>query len=390
MRTITNFACISDEELLTELRRLAASERQATARLVAGIAELDKRRLFLALGYTSLFKYCTDALRLSEDATFARIEVARAVRRFPCLVDHLAEGDLTLTAMRLLAPHLTSDNHLTLLAEARHKDVKDVQRLIVRHKPLPPVAPTIRKLPDPKPAVVLSAEPAQAPLASLAARAAPAMSSPARRSGVTPLSEETYKVQFTVRKSVHDKFRRLQSLLRHQIPKGDLAAIFERAVHALLADVEKKKTGAVERPRTPRPGNTASRHLPAHIKRAVWKRDGGACVFTAPDGRRCGETGRVEYHHVVPYAAGGKTTAENLELRCCAHNRYEAEQYFGKGVMSLFRESPPPYAPSYPLSACEGLTADARRARTCVEASATSPTARTLPAITSGSSAATS
>lgn len=347
-----DFAHISDDALLIEMQRLVASEREATARLVACLAELDRRRLYLALGFTSLFKYRTDTLRLSEDATFARIEVARAARRFPCLVAHLAAGDLTLTAIRLLAPHLTQDNHHALLTEARHKGVKEMQHVIARHHPQPPVPSTIRKPPDPRAGVaVAAAPPSQEVAASPALLARPVSTSPCppsptRRAVVAPLSEETYKVQFTIRKDAHDKLRQLQDLLRHQIPTGDPALIFERAMDALLADVLKKKTGAVARPREGMPANPASRHIPAYPKRAVWTRDGGACSFTAPDGRRCGEKGRIEYHHVVPYAAGGKTTCENIELRCSAHNRYEAEQCFGESVMSLFKETAPAYAPA--------------------------------------------
>jgi len=37
----------------------------------------------------------------------------------------------------------------------------------------------------------------------------------------------------------------------------------------------------------------------------------------------------VEFHHVVPYAADGRATVDNIELRCRAHNRYEAEVFFG-------------------------------------------------------------
>ena len=347
MSTIIDLARISDDQLLDEMRRLVASERLATARLVACLAELDTRRLYLARGYASLFKYCTDALRLSEDATFTRIEAARAVRRFPCLLDHLGSGELSLTAVRLLAPHLTGVNHLQLIEDARHKGTKDIQLVIARHKPLPPVPSKIRKMPDPKPTVTAAAAPSEAPAVPAGPSPVIPMShSRARRTVVAPLSAATYKIQFTIRKEAHDKLRRLQDLLRHQIPNGEPALVFERAMDALLAEVLKKKAAAVERPRDARPVNPASRHVPARVRRAVWTRDAGACAFTAPDGRRCAETGRLEYHHVVPYAAGGKTTLENLELRCRAHNRYEAEQYFGEGIMSLFRESAPAYAPA--------------------------------------------
>lgn len=71
-----------------------------------------------------------------------------------------------------------------------------------------------------------------------------------------------------------------------------------------------------------------SRHIPAAVKRAVALRDAGRCAFAGQAGR-CVERGALEFHHVVPYAEGGKATAENIQLRCRAHNQYEAEQWFG-------------------------------------------------------------
>jgi hypothetical protein len=60
-------------------------------------------------------------------------------------------------------------------------------------------------------------------------------------------------------------------------------------------------------------------------------RDARRCRFVAPDGRRCDERRFLEYHHMVPYAAGGQPTVDNIQLRCRAHNGYEAEQFFGPG-----------------------------------------------------------
>lgn len=54
---------------------------------------------------------------------------------------------------------------------------------------------------------------------------------------------------------------------------------------------------------------------------------------------RCTETGFLEFHHVVPFAEGGETTVANLELRCRAHNAYEAEQWFGARQPPLLREA---------------------------------------------------
>jgi hypothetical protein len=62
--------------------------------------ELDARRLYLAQGYSSLFTYCTQALHLSEHAALGRIEVARAARRLPMILDRLVDGSVTVTVAR--------------------------------------------------------------------------------------------------------------------------------------------------------------------------------------------------------------------------------------------------------------------------------------------------
>src|SRR5262249_56753697 len=96
---------LSDEDLVAALSSLAWGEREATAQLIAHLAEMDSRRLFLGDGFSSLFSYCTTVLRLSEDAAYNRIDVARTVRRFPVILDKLAEGSLSIATVRLLRPH---------------------------------------------------------------------------------------------------------------------------------------------------------------------------------------------------------------------------------------------------------------------------------------------
>jgi hypothetical protein len=146
-------------------------------------------------------------------------------------------------------------------------------------------------------------------------------------STVAPLSQDQYKIQFTIPKTTHDKLRRVQDLMRHTNPKGDPAVIFDRGLALLLDHLEKAKVGKTTRARrqsgATRPG---SRHVPSAVKREVWTRDGGQCAFVGTAGR-CRETGFLEYHHVVPFAEGGEAIATNIQLRCRAHNAYEADEW---------------------------------------------------------------
>ena len=108
---VNNPSRLSDHELIVELGRLATCERAAMVQLLSHLGEFDARRLYLGLGFSSLFTYCTEVLGLSEHEAYNRIEVARAARRFPAVLDLLGEGTLNLTTARLLAPHLRDDNH---------------------------------------------------------------------------------------------------------------------------------------------------------------------------------------------------------------------------------------------------------------------------------------
>jgi hypothetical protein len=79
---------LSDQELLAQVSILARREREATAVLVAHLAVLDERRLYLGEGCSSLFVYCTRVLHLSENAAYRRVEAARVVRAYPYSAGH--------------------------------------------------------------------------------------------------------------------------------------------------------------------------------------------------------------------------------------------------------------------------------------------------------------
>jgi 5-methylcytosine-specific restriction endonuclease McrA len=280
---------LSNIELLAETERLAASSRELTAQLVVALAEVERRSLHLAVGYMSLTAYCREVLRLSEHAAYARIEAARLVHRFPEIADLLVKGELTLTTVGLLGPVLTEENHGALLNGARNKSRREVEMQVAAIRQLPPL-----------------------------------------RASVKAISRDLYAVQFTIIQATYEKLTYVQNMRRHQCPSGDIAATFDAALTALIRDAEKNKFAATNQPRARENGEPWSRHIPAAVKRDVWKRDGGRCAFVGTHGR-CQSRAFLEYHHLVPFAAGGSATVENIELRCRAHNIYEAETFFGGG-----------------------------------------------------------
>jgi hypothetical protein len=296
MTTKDSLSRLTDAELLIEVRRLASVERDATVDLIRSLCEVEARQLHLSIGCSSMFDYCTRVLRLSEHAAYARIAAARAASRFPIVVDLLAEGAITLTTVTLLRKHLTAENHVAVLESAKRKRKAEVEMIVATLRPRPEVETSICGTLNP--------------------------------ANVHAVSPERYTLTMTISAETRAKLVRARELLWHTSEGRDEAAIIDRALTVLIAQLEKTKFAKTDRPRQAREFDPSTRHVPAQVRREVSERDRYQCAFLGSEGR-CPETAGLEYHHRIPFADGGPTTVDNLELRCRAHNTYEAEQWFG-------------------------------------------------------------
>jgi hypothetical protein len=324
----------SDDDLVASLRTLIGQERDVTAQVVAHM-ELDTREVYLREGYRSLYVYCRDALGLSEWEAYARIEVARAARRFPLILDLLADASVHLTAVKLLAPHLTPDNHREVLESARGKAKLEVQEIVARLAPRPDAPASIRRVTpasspavpvSPAPLVIPATEPTDAAAPAAMTRAPLALTPP--RASVAPLSPDRYKLQVTIGGDTLEKLRCAQDMLGHVIPSGEEAAVLDRALTVLLLELAKTKFASTPNPRPSRAAKAGE--TSAAVKRAVWVRDCGRCRYVGAGGHRCEERRFLEFHHLDPKALGGEATVDTIELRCRRHNDYEGQLWFGK------------------------------------------------------------
>jgi hypothetical protein len=150
-------------------------------------------------------------------------------------------------------------------------------------------------------------------------------------------------VQFTADAELMAKLQRAQDLLSHRLPDGDLATLLGEALDLLCDKVEKERFGARRKAKVglvePQSDKPLSRHIPRPVRRQVYERDEGQCVFVSGSGRRCGERRFLEVHHRAPWARGGCHTVENLELRCRAHNQHAARQDYGPDLFENGKRS---------------------------------------------------
>jgi hypothetical protein len=310
-----DLAHLSDEELLQAIERLERQCNLTLANLLAHLAEVDRRRLHLRFGHSSLFSYCTERLALSEAEAYLRICAARAAVVRPELLGMIADGTMHLSGIKLLSAFLDGPEAEQLIAAARGKSKRAIEELLPSLLPEPRASQVIRKLPEPRgessapagkgtaagtgslplltprvlgsvppsPAAPVSAVPvppspaasvppaeargpaeASIPAATLAAPPAPAAGpgTSAVAPGPPPAASR-YQVQIVVGAGVRDKLRQAQELLRHQVPDGDLGVVLERALDLLIAQQRKQRFGTGARPRRSAPAAAQSAPAPA-------------------------------------------------------------------------------------------------------------------------------
>lgn len=136
------FEKIQYEILLVECKAAVHREKQSTSQVLEYLAEIDKRRLWIKEGYSSLWDFCIRYLNYSEGETHRRIQACRLSSKVAEVKPLLEEGTLSLSTMSLLSPYLNSDNAKKILPQVINQPTRQVEKVLA--------APFLRKLKRPK------------------------------------------------------------------------------------------------------------------------------------------------------------------------------------------------------------------------------------------------
>ncbi|MFL5320116.1 MAG: HNH endonuclease [Myxococcaceae bacterium] len=298
---------LDDREITLRVVSTHAHERDAFLVALRHLAEFDRRKLFRNERYTSLFDYCSKKLRLSNGSCHRRSHGAALIRRFPAIIDYLADGRVSLTKVVIAEKLFTPENVVPLLEQLANSTQHQVEKLAVAAFPKPAIKDSIRKrstgasgqsvvalainndaAPQPAPSsnVVLSptaalSEPkpaiAGAPLHALSADPLPSVAAannspvpnPMRRSPSTtehadalplfasgsatppkrpdkivPINDVDNIISFTANDSVLEQIRQAKSLLSHKFPGCRLEDVFRECLEIAIPVLLKRRIGA--------------------------------------------------------------------------------------------------------------------------------------------------
>ena len=256
-----DISTLTDEEVWRRFLELAAEERVLISDLVACLAEVDARMLVRDRHWPSLFDYCVFSLHWSESAAYRRIRAARAVRKFPMILEMLRDGRLHLEGVVILHAFIDDADFASLLLKAVGMTTKSIESLVADRRRDPPVRDSMRfvgisappvEAAEPPPALELPPNtPADAPSSPAVVSAPPPPPSP---------PPKLVRIGFTADESLHRMVLHAQQLMRHKYPNGSLEGIFRDALRLLI---EKKDLGVrAEAAAKRRASRTAGRCLP--------------------------------------------------------------------------------------------------------------------------------
>ena len=349
---------LKDEELLEKTKWLAAEERKITAELLTYLLEVEKRLLFAARGFSSLFDYVTQELGYSESAAYRRISSMRLMAQLPEIEEQIKTGGLTLSQLTQAQRFFKQEekNEISFPLEQKREIIQSLQGMSSRES--------------------------ERELASLSS----CPESFLNKDQIKPVSQTHSEIRFVAEQNLVDQLDQIRGLLGHQDSELSIAELISKMAEITLeklqstrfaklkSKVDQKKEKAEKSIRNDNTGlnpplftsdaeveiapntpdsklesdskdeklNSAlgnrSRYIPAAIKRAVFERDGYRCTYEDPiTKRRCGSDFCLQLDHIVPFSKNGPNTQENLRVRCFIHNQLHAIDSYGAAKMQEFR-----------------------------------------------------
>ena len=261
---------------------IAKRFRKAEYDLIDILQQIDDKKVFMHLGYSSLFDYALRALKLSEANTSNFIAVARKSKCIPELKKAIHSGDLSVSKARKITPVITKENSQHWLELAK-------------------------TLPKPK-------------LEKEVAKVCPKQATPEQAKYV---SESRMELKLGISEQLLAKLKRAQNIVSQKTKKH---ATWEDTLAAAL-DIYLQKQDPVEKAKRNSKIDDAAasvpgtRYISSAQKHQVHLRDKGQCTHIDNQGQRCEHQRWLAIHHKVPLSQKGSNDTENLQTLCVSHHK---------------------------------------------------------------------
>ncbi len=278
------------------------------------LGQIDEQRVYLQLGYASLYVYCLKALGLSESQSYTMAAVSRKCREVPELKEAIETGKLTVSKAKRILPALQGECQASdWIEKAATLPQRQVEQEVAQRNPEKVFRERVR------PVTVSQVELRCAVSFELEKKIERARQVLSQEKGKNVSFSELIEAMAEVFLEKRDPIEKAKRAKDRELKKTQLSPrgrpsekVPELPNGPLKLAVPAARTGSRQGP---------DRFIPSKVKHAVQLRDSGRCRHLLPEGDRCESRQFLHFHHVVHFEDGGASTLENLILLCSNHHR---------------------------------------------------------------------
>lgn len=290
----------SKESLVTELKILVDKERKLIAQVLEYLKEVEIRKIYLELGYPSLFEFCIRELGYSEPSAQRRISAMRLIKDIPEIKRKLEEGSLNLTSLNQASLFISQEKRLNnktyskfqkqeLLSMLENKSKRECERELIKISP----------------------------------------NSAAIKEKERMIAEDKLEVRFMITTELKNKLDRIKALISHKNPNPGYEELINELAEMALNKIDplRKNLPSPAKVKASLNIKVRTRYIPSQIRQMVWKRDEGKCQYQdSKTNQKCSSQYFIQIDHIKPFSQNGSHDPQNLRLLCGQHNRYRYKQ----------------------------------------------------------------
>lgn len=297
-----NLKSLSDHDLIQQTQKLVRQERECTAAILEHIREIEKRKLYAEFNCNSLFAYCVQELKYSEQQAQRRIQAARLLEMVPEVEPLVKKGELNLTHMGKAQSlfnkkEFNQQEKKKFLESLAYKSSQETDKII---KGI---------LPDPEP-----------------------------RQKMRAVNGKRSELRFCLEGEALEKFNQVKELMGEQNLEKIVGKLIDCYLQQKTIPVKSSRENKANEQQQPQ---QTTRYIPAAVKKEILLRSGGQCEYRSPiTGEKCTCKHHLQFAHIKAFAHGGKNTVENLKIFCRTHNLRDAVNVFGRNHMDKYLNPP--------------------------------------------------
>lgn len=291
---------LTDTVLLERTAGLVLSERKITHLILWHINEVETRRLFSVIGFSSMMDYLVEYLKYNSSSAYERFQASRLLRRIPQLAEKLEEGSLNLTQLVQV--------NVCINKEAKSGNDVSLEQTVQIFENIE----SLNKFETQKALAIEFNQPIQ------------------MHEIIKPQRDNSVRMELTFTEEQMASLKKVKDLISHSLPDATWAEIISYLSNKQIQkSLGKEKASKASTPTTTQsfPAAGVRKSIKITTRRELLTKANHCCEYVDPiSKKRCSGKFQLQIDHIVPLALGGSNEESNLRVLCRTHNILAAQQ----------------------------------------------------------------